>query len=96
MQEQIVQLPPISTDYFTQAQPSVLVFRLLVHLTYTQIVAHRLPSCQEQEHFVQFLVALVEPSGGDSGKSFVPPHETFQAFILPHLSCPAALWLQLC
>ncbi|KAL2095811.1 hypothetical protein ACEWY4_007959 [Coilia grayii] len=42
-----------------------------------EIVAHRLSSCQEQEHFLQFLVALVEPSGGDSGRSFVPPHETF-------------------
>ncbi|KAL2096455.1 hypothetical protein ACEWY4_008603 [Coilia grayii] len=55
-----------------------------------EIVAHRLSSSQEQEHFLLFLVALMEPSSGDSGRSFVPPHDTFQTFILPHLSCPSA------
>ncbi|XP_063060422.1 gem-associated protein 4 [Engraulis encrasicolus] len=62
------------------------------------IVADRLSSSQEQEQFLQFLVALMEPPSGDLGKGFVSPHEIFQAFILPCLARPRShpFSLELC
>lgn len=49
----------------------------------------KLSSSKEQEQFLQFLVTLMEPSG-DTGRSFVPPQEAFQTFILPYLSSPSS------
>ncbi|XP_076138177.1 gem-associated protein 4 [Alosa pseudoharengus] len=52
-------------------------------------VKDKLASSQEQENFLQFLGALMEPSG-DSGRSFVPLQEAFHTFIFPYLSSPSS------
>lgn len=54
-----------------------------------ETVKDKLVSSQEQEQFLQFLGALMEPSG-DCGWSFVPPHDVFQTFIFPYLSSPSS------
>lgn len=53
-----------------------------------ETVKDKLATSQEQEQFLQFLGALMEPSG-NSGRSFVPPHDVFQIFIFPYLSSPS-------
>ncbi|CDQ58888.1 unnamed protein product [Oncorhynchus mykiss] len=46
----------------------------------------KLSSAKEEDQFLHFLVALMQPSISESGQSFLHPEEVVCAFVLPHLS----------
>ncbi|XP_076832492.1 gem-associated protein 4 [Brachyhypopomus gauderio] len=61
---------------------------------------NRLSSPQEEDQFLRFLSALMEPGmAGHAGEvvSFLPPEECVRAFVLPYLSsAPGSCSLELC
>ncbi|KAM9453683.1 gem-associated protein 4-like [Salvelinus alpinus] len=46
----------------------------------------KLSSAKEEDQFLHFLVALMQPSISESGQSFLHPEEVVCTFVLPHLS----------
>ncbi|XP_010892118.2 gem-associated protein 4 [Esox lucius] len=66
-----------------------------------ETVVTKLSSAKEEDQFLQFLVALMQPSISGGGWSFLLPEEVVCAFVLPHLSpsssgdCRLELWLRL-
>ncbi|KAJ7990281.1 hypothetical protein DPEC_G00298690 [Dallia pectoralis] len=51
-----------------------------------ETAATKLSSAKEEDQFLHFLVALMQPSVSGSAQSFLLPEEVVCAFVLPHLS----------